>query len=160
MSETTTKMTKSTPGVISLDAGTVTVVGGTFNLADLPKDTVHYLSLFALRNKLQNSADATEAFEALKARRLPQLRTGGPALRKLSDWQRAMVEGVVELAKEEKQAMTTADAETIVRGLDPEKARALRADPIVRRHHARITGAASASSILSEILAGGQQAAA
>ena len=160
MSETATKMTKSKPGVISLEAGTVTVGGGTFNLADLPKDTVHYLSLFALRNKLQNSADATEAFEALKARRLPQLRTGAPAARKLSFWQCAMVEGVVELAKKEGQSVTTTEAETIVRGLEPEKARALRDDPIVRRHHARITGTVAASSMLSEILAGGQQAAA
>ncbi len=140
------KRDKSPASVIDPVANTLTIAGVVYKLDDVPFHVKDHLALFGLRHEIQKGL----SFDKIVAGELrrPRARTTPTSF-----WPKAMELALIERSKKVGTPIAPDAAAATVSALSKEARAEWRNDPLVRKHHARLSGVADRPSALDAVLA-------
>jgi hypothetical protein len=143
---------KSTFDLSAMTLG-ITWADGTsssFDATKLPEPSKNFLLLRGMSYYLRGQAKPDEAFAELISGTVPTRREAGEAARKPNPWRSAIAHALVEMTKKADNPLTLEAASAKADSLDRTQINDLKADPVVVKHYARLTGkSASTSPLLS-----------
>ncbi len=126
-------------------AGAVTVQEGdsvrTHSLDGIPEPVRTHLALMGLHVVTHRSIDAAETVRRMQAGQIPGRASAQPKA-ELSDWRLAYAHAKVEQTKKSDAPLNLDDAKAVAKALTREQLSAIKKNPLVVKHFAKLTGVA------------------